>query len=237
MSTALQIYQDEVDELPLIDVSDLRSGDSAAFARVADTIGRAAREVGFFRICNHGIAPVVIEDAYEMAALFFAQPDFIKQQYYIGRSLNHRGYVPFTEKGDYPDEVHRSYEAFDLGLDLPDDDPDFLSGNRVLGPNVWPQLAGFKEAVARYYSKISLLGRMICAALEAHLGLPPGAMTDHMTKPVSQLRLLHYVRQNAGTDPQSINMGAHTDYECLTILHTRNKGLQVMFRWIQKCSW
>jgi isopenicillin N synthase-like dioxygenase len=30
-------------------------------------------------------------------------------------------------------------------------------------------------------------------------------------------------------------MGAHTDYECLTLLHTRNKGLQVMTqddRWI-----
>ena len=23
-------------------------------------------------------------------------------------------------------------------------------------------------------------------------------------------------------------MGAHTDYECLTLLHTRNQGLQVM---------
>ena len=71
--------------------------------------------------------------------------------YYIGNSRNHRGYVPFTEKGDYADEVHRNYEAFDLGLDLPPDDPDYLAGNPILGPNVWPDLPGFKETVAQYY--------------------------------------------------------------------------------------
>lgn len=230
MSAALQDQKDGVDGLPLIDVYGLRAGNDTDFAKVADKIGRAAREIGFFRISNHGIDPLVIEEAYKMAALFFALPDMIKQRYYIGRSLNHRGYVPFTEKGDYPDEVHRSYESFDLGLDLPTDDPDFLSGSRVLGPNVWPELVGFKEVVALYYSHISALGRLICSALEMYLGLPAGAMTDHMSKPVSQLRLLHYVRQNTVTDPQSINMGAHTDYECLTLLHTRNRGLQVMTR-------
>jgi isopenicillin N synthase-like dioxygenase len=55
-------------------------------------------------------------------------------------------------------------------------------------------------------------------------------MTDQMSKPVSQLRLLHYVRRSETTDRSSVNMGAHTDYECLTLLHTRNQGLQVMTR-------
>jgi isopenicillin N synthase-like dioxygenase len=230
MSPALLAQNVRFDQLPLIDLHDLRFGDHTAFSGVADKIGHAAREIGFFRVFNHGIPPAVINEVYKMAALFFAKPDSFKQEYYIGHSRNHRGYVPFSEKGDYSDEMNRSYEAFDLGLDLPKDDPDYLSGNRVLGPNVWPALAGFKEAVSRYYSKISILGQLICSALELHLGLPDCAMTAHMSKPVSQLRLLHYVRYNCATDPQSINMGAHTDYECLTLLHTRNRGLQVMTR-------
>jgi isopenicillin N synthase-like dioxygenase len=89
--------------------------------------------------------------------------------------------------------------------------------------------------VSEYYSQISALGRLVCSCLEAHLGLSPGAMTDNMSKPISQLRLLHYVRQNETSDHRSVNMGAHTDYECLTLLHTRNSGLQVMTqndRWI-----
>lgn len=216
------------DRLPLIDVRGLRSGDRSRLKSIADEIGRAAREIGFFRIVGHGIDLALVERTYQMAERFFALPDPIKRRHYIGLSTNHRGYVPFTEKGDYPDEVNRSYEAFDLGLDLPEDDPDYLAGNRLLGPNVWPNVAGFKQTVSRYYEEISKLGRLISAALELHLGLAPGTMTNQMTKPISQLRLLHYVRQSDEVDAKSVNMGAHTDYECLTLLHTRNAGLQVM---------
>jgi isopenicillin N synthase-like dioxygenase len=230
ITTFLEIKPEAKDCLPLIDVHGLRTDNQALFRRTADEMGKAAREIGFFRICNHGIDTFLIESTYQMAIRFFALPDAAKQLYYIGRSSNHRGYVPFTEKGDYSDEVNRSYEAFDLGLDLPKDDPDYLAGNRVLGPNVWPDIPGFKRTVSRYYTQISALGRLICSALELHLGLPAGAMTDQMSKPVSQLRLLHYVRRSETTDRSSVNMGAHTDYECLTLLHTRNQGLQVMTR-------
>lgn len=235
MAILSKTQNDGVGKLPLINVQGLRSGDILEFRNVAEAIGQAARNMGFFRISGHGITPALIEATYQSAKQFFALSEATKWRYYIGKSTNHRGYVPFSEKGDYPDEVNRSYEAFDLGLDLPEDDPDYLAGNRVLGPNVWPDLAGFKETVGRYYSEVSALGRLVCSALELHLGLPRGAMTDQMSKPISQLRLLHYVRQKHTVDHRSVNMGAHTDYECLTLLHTRNKGLQVMTqddRWI-----
>lgn len=235
MATTLAFQEPISDQLPLIDVGALRSGTAREVMCVARRLGSAARDIGFFRIHNHGISQELINDTYRVAERFFAQTDAEKQKYYIGRSRNHRGYVPFTEKGDYVDEVHRNYEAFDLGLDLPDSDPDFLSGNLVLGPNVWPDLDGFKDTVSRYYSEVAQLGRLISSALELFLGLPKGAITDQMTKPVSQLRLLHYVRPEVAKDPSSVNMGAHTDYECLTLLHTRNEGLQVMTqtdRWI-----
>lgn len=217
-----------VTHIPTISVSGLRTGCEKQIKRTADEIGLAARTIGFFQISDHGIDLNLIEETYQAAARFFALPDATKRQYYIGLSSNHRGYVPFTEKGDYPDETNRSYEAFDLGLDLPADDLDYRSGNRLLGPNVWPELAGFKKTVAQYYREISALGRVICACLEVHLGLPRDALTEMMSKPISQLRLLHYVRQEHTKDHSSVNMGAHTDYECLTLLHTRNKGLQVL---------
>ncbi|WP_166418146.1 isopenicillin N synthase family dioxygenase [Cochlodiniinecator piscidefendens] len=223
------------DSVPLIDISGIRTGDTKRLREIADEIGQAAREVGFFRIIGHGMNLRLVENTYQMAEQFFALPEPIKRRYYIGLSTNHRGYVPFSEKGDYPDEVNRSYEAFDLAVDLPHDDPDYLAGNRLLGPNVWPDVIGFQETVSAYYKQISALGGLISAALELHLGLKPGAMTGQMTKPISQLRLLHYVRQNDEVDAASVNMGAHTDYECLTLLHTRNAGLQVMTaedRWI-----
>lgn len=216
--------------LPIIDISALRGDDPRLIRKAADEMGRAAREVGFFYVIGHGVDPKLIERAYGAAEAFFSQDDQVKRATYIGDSLNHRGYVPFTEKGDYADEVNRNYEAFDLALDLPHDDPDYLAGNLLLGPNVWPMLAGFRETVSEYYSAISSVGLSICSALEAHLELKPGELTQQMSKPISQLRLLHYVRARATTNKQSVNMGAHTDYECLTLLHQRQKGLQVMTR-------
>ena len=228
MASAADKTKPTLQSLSLIDVSGFQGDDPVELRQIADQLGTAAKEIGFFRIQGHGIDPALIEATYQIAQRFFALPNSEKLRYYIGRSPNHRGYVPFTEKGDYADEVHRNYESFDLGLDLPTNDPDFLAGNLVLGPNVWPDLAGFKPTVTQYFSTISQLGRKVCKALELYLDLPPGAITNHMSKPVSQLRLLHYLRNNDAVDQKSVNMGAHTDYECLTLLHTRNAGLQVM---------
>lgn len=221
--------------LPLINVEGLRSANRSKVKDLAHAIGHAARDVGFFRICGHGIDSALIEATYQAAQSFFVLSEEEKLRYCIALSSNHRGYVPFTEKGDYPDEVNRNYEAFDMGLDLPHDDPDYLNGNRLLGPNVWPDIPGFRDTVSIYYARISELGSLVCSALELHLGLKAGAMTRHMRKPISQLRLLHYVRDKQVLNNKSVNMGAHTDYECLTLLHTRNAGLQVMTqedRWI-----
>ncbi|MEH7829350.1 isopenicillin N synthase family dioxygenase [Gemmobacter denitrificans] len=228
MTITLRCHEATLPTLPLIDVSGLFGGNPTIQRQIAEEIGNAARVYGFFRIHRHGIDPTMIEATYQMAARFFAQPEARKLAYYIGNSPNHRGYVPFSEKGDYADEVHRNYEAFDMGLDLPADDPDFLAGNLVLGPNVWPDLDGFRSTVSRYHAAVAELGRRICGALELYLGLPVGAITSQMTKPISQLRLLHYLRAAGTTDHKSVNMGAHTDYECLTLLHTRNEGLQVL---------
>ena len=103
------------DKIPLISVRDLRGDDQDRKLEIAEEIGQAARNFGFFRICDHGIDLDLIETTYEAGRRFFAQRDAQKLDYYIGKSSNHRGYVPFTEKGDYADEVNRSYEAFDLG--------------------------------------------------------------------------------------------------------------------------
>ena len=104
------------DHLPMISLKGLRRKDPVQIQRIANEIGKAARDIGFFRICDHGIDQDLIEATYKASQTFFALPDAFKRQYYIGLSSNHRGYVPFTEKGDYPDEMNRSYEAFDLVL-------------------------------------------------------------------------------------------------------------------------
>jgi isopenicillin N synthase-like dioxygenase len=47
-----------------------------------------------------------------------------------------------------------------------------------------------------------------------------------LQKPPSQLRLIHYPLQPSAQDAPGI--GAHTDYECFTILHATAPGLEVL---------
>ena len=218
-----------IQSLPIIDLSPMFGHNDALKRRVADEIGEAAREVGFFYIKNHSIEPGLIDSAYLQSERFFSLSSDEKLEFDIAKSRNHRGYVPVTERGIYADEQgKRRYEAFDMALDLPNDDPDFVSGHALLGPNVWPRIDGFRDHIRTYYNAVSDLGKMLYRAFEFHLDLPCGYFDQLLTRPTSQLRLIHYLENNDRLDEKDMNMGAHTDYECFTILHQRQPGLQVM---------
>lgn len=89
-------------ELPTIDIRDLAGDDLAGRQAVADAIGRAAREVGFFYITGHGIDPALIAGIREAAKQIFALPMEEKMNYYIGHSKSHKGYVPEGERSTAP---------------------------------------------------------------------------------------------------------------------------------------
>ncbi len=89
-------------ELPTIDIRDLAGDDLARRQAVADAIGRAAREVGFFYITGHGIDPALIAGVREAAKHFFALPMEEKMNYYIGHSKSHKGYVRREKRSTAP---------------------------------------------------------------------------------------------------------------------------------------
>jgi isopenicillin N synthase-like dioxygenase len=210
--------------IPVIDVGSLadpRGPDPECIA----ALGRAARETGFLLVVDHGVREETFRRMHEASRRFFAQPEEVKREVYIGRSTNHRGYVPIGEEvfaGATPDLK----EAYDLSIDLPSDHPAYLAGNPLLGPNQWPELEGFADAVSAYYDEVFALGRRLLGAFEASLGLEPGAFLGAVSTPPSQLRLIHYPHDPAATDRPGI--GAHTDYEVFTLLKPTAPGLEVM---------
>jgi isopenicillin N synthase-like dioxygenase len=211
-------------ELPLVDVAGL-AGDVDAQARVADALGRAAREVGFLYVTGHGIPQARFDALLDAARHFFALPLEEKMRVYIGRSTNHRGYVPEGEEV-YAGGTHDRKECYDLGFELPADDPEYLAGNPLLGPNQWPGLPGFREAVGAYYAEVFALGRRMMRGFALAMGEPATAFDAVLTRPPSQLRLVHYPYDPAAADAHGI--GAHTDYECFTLLHATAPGLEVL---------
>ena len=208
--------------LAIIDISPLRNGGDTQ--SVARQIGEACRSIGFFYATGHGVDERLIERVYHQAAAFHALPQVEKERYHIALSRNHRGYVPPGEE-DYGSEPGTGLkESFDLAADLPVDDPDYLRGYRFLGPNVWPNLPGFKSAVGTYYEVMMALGRDLLCGFALALDLAPNYFNNRIKKPTSNLRLLHY----PASPTRNLGIGSHTDSECFTMLHQTKPGLQVM---------
>lgn len=212
-------------EVPVIDISGLYSPDRAVREAVAADLGRAAREVGFFYIRGADVDDALFETLLTATKEFFALPLEEKMRSYIGLSRCHRGYVPTGEEG-LSGEKPDLKEAFDTALDLPADDPDYLAGNPMLGPNAWPELPGFADAVTAYYTAILEVGQKLLWAFAIALGEDPDTFTRHATKTPSQLRLVHYPFDPEARDAQGI--GAHSDYECFTLLKPTAPGLEVL---------
>jgi len=212
-------------EVPEIDISGLRSTDPGRRRQVVDRLGAASRDVGFCYLSGTGVAPELFAELLAVTRRFFALPLESKMRYYIGNSTCHRGYVPEGEEVFSGGTADRK-EAFDTGLELPADDPDHLAGNPLLGPNQWPELPGFAAAVTAYYTAALDLGRLLLAAFARTLGELPESFQRYVTKPPSQLRLIHYPFDPDARDAQGI--GAHTDYECFTLLRPTAPGLEVL---------
>jgi len=69
-------------------------------------------------------------------------------------------------------------------------------------------------------------GRRLLWAFGVALGEDPDVFLRHATKTPSQLRLVHYPYNPDATDLPGI--GAHTDYECFTLLKPTAPGLEVL---------
>jgi len=209
----------------------MQSGSSLAERRqAAAQLYNACTQVGFFYIKHHGVPQAVIDQAFAQTQRFFALPLSEKMKIHISQSNNHRGYVPLLEENTDPMAKGDLHEALDFALEVPSNDPDVLAGKTLYGPNVYPaELSGFREAIDQYYWALYQLGHRIFQAFALALDLPEDYFDAKITKPLAQLRLLHYPPQSNCIDEQQIGTGAHSDYECFTILaQDAVGGLQVL---------
>ncbi len=217
-------------QLPVIDVSGLRSSELSDRARVAAALGHACRETGFFYVVNHGIPEATRDSIFAAARAFFSLPIASKQQYSIKRSRHNRGYVALEAERLDESSAHSDYkEAFNVGLELSADDPEVLAGKPFRGLNLWPAIDGWRDTVLAYYDACLTLGRLVHRGFALDLGIEEDFFEDKLDAPLAVLRMLHYPPQPQKRDraPDS-GAGAHTDYGNLTILATDGvAGLQV----------
>lgn len=214
--------------IPVVDISALGSGDPEATAEAAAALCDAAASVGFFYVSRHGIAPAQFEQVFSIAQRFFASSS--EQKGTVAVSPHHRGWLEIGAAKMYGSDKADQKESFVWGLDIPEDDPDFLAGRRLLAPNRWPVfIPEMRATLNAWFDATQHCGQRILEAFAIGLGIRRDYFRAHFDKPVSRGSLIYYPQR----EPQSNGFGSapHCDYGTLTLLAQDDiGGLEVRTR-------
>ena len=213
--------------IPHLHLGRLDAGSAERAAFLAD-LRAAARDVGFFHLAGHGIAPAEIADVQALARRFFALPLPEKQAVAMVRSPHFRGY---TAAGR---EITRGApdwrEQFDIGAEreaLPrtGTSPPW---NRLQGPNQWP--AGqpdLRVGLLRWQAAVTALGICLLRAFALALGQKEDVFEPiYAGAPNQHIKIIRYPGREATGGEQGV--GAHKDSGFLTLLvQDGQSGLEV----------
>ena len=201
--------------VPVIDLSE-----DDAF--VAEAVGRACADWGFFQIVGHGVDPNVTEAAMAETRAFFELPKAAKRALSRSRD-NPWGYYD----RELTKNVRDKKEIFDIG-------PEPAPGDPFAGRTPWPKKRpSFEPAMCAYFAACESLAARLMDLVSRSLGASREAMREAFAPThTSFLRLNFYpledplgAEADGGAD---LGIHHHTDAGAVTVLmQDRVSGLQV----------
>ena len=191
-------------------------------AEITDELWKAATEIGFFQLVDHPIPQHLVDEAFAWSARFFALPEASKQALPLDKP-NNAGWE------------HSSQVRPSVGT------PDRKESYQITRPHMsglWPaneQLSGFREFMLDFESRCWSVAMSVLSCFADRLGFERDffarAHTPDTDNYQSTLRLIHYypLPEELRGRPGTWRAGAHTDFDCLTLLFQRTGqgGLQV----------
>ncbi|WP_018653970.1 isopenicillin N synthase family dioxygenase [Actinomadura flavalba] len=189
------------------------TGFAARREEITAQLWDAATEIGFFQVVGHGIDLAAVRAAFAEAERFFALPDEVKARHALrpGRNAGWESMTQVRPSTGTPDQK----ESFQI--------------TRPFMDGLWPD-APFRATLLAFEAACWELAMRLLSCFATRLGLDDAFFTraHDPSGPEyrSTLRLLHYFPVTA---PGHWRAGAHTDFDCLTLLFQRDGqgGLQV----------
>ena len=212
--------------IPAIDAARLTAPDTL------QAMHRAATETGFLTVTNTAIPRAEVEAVIAAYLSFFRRPGSEKALIDMAATGSNRGWgAPGAERVD-PTANPDYKEVFDMGMQLPADDPLARHGLKYYAPNRWPEdMPAFRATVETYYAKARAVALDLLRALAAAIGQPADYFDDRFDRPMALLRGNYYPPRPADAGARDFGIAPHTDYGCLTLLATDGTaGLEVQRR-------
>ncbi|KAJ7786706.1 hypothetical protein B0H14DRAFT_2473945 [Mycena olivaceomarginata] len=231
----MSLAQQPFKAIPIIDLSNISSTEPVVRRALVAEIKHACMEVGFFYVKNHGIPQEVMQQTLTQMTRFFDLPLEEKLEVENKKTPNFMGYSPVLSGNNDPNGAGDLQEGFEFKFEALDSDvsesgvDDGTSTDTVLaGANPWPvQLPEFRQAALEYYHHALNLGRLLFPLFALALDLPEDFFADKTKHSAALMRLLHYPPQFGAVDDRVMGIGAHTDWECFTILW-QQPGIQAL---------
>jgi isopenicillin N synthase-like dioxygenase len=193
-----------------------------ALARQLDA---AFSDIGFCYFADIGVDPAVVEGVFEASRRFHAQPRAAKDA--IAMNRFHRGYMAPKSSIIETSTVARvtrpnDSESFMLMHEVPPGDPRY--GRPLDGPNLWPDLPGFRAPILAYERAMHDFCQRLLRPLALALGLPRDWFQPFFRQPTTFLRLLHYPPHAQDAPADAFGSAPHTDYGFITLLCQDERG-------------
>jgi isopenicillin N synthase-like dioxygenase len=203
------------DEVPILDLAPLLDG--GALEPLAAKLRHACETIGFFYVANHGIPASVVGGVFEATRRYFDLPLEQRMPHLMDERFR-RGLMPqgINQHPGYAPDIKESYE---IGVDLPLDDPDVKAGLPLHGPNRWPEdCPWLRPAAETYFNETTALGVRLLKVCAVSLGMGPEYFLQYCTKPMVQMRLFHYPPEPPIPDDKAFGVAPHSDYGMITLL-------------------
>src|SRR5215470_7779166 len=170
----------EVSTIPIIDIGPLVGVTEGRYS-VADEIGQACRECGFFYVVGHGVSEDLQQRLEHLSRRFFAQDLEAKMEIRMARGGRAwRGYFPVG--GELTSGQPDLKEGIYFGAELDEDHPLVKAGAPMHGRNLFPiQIPEFRTVVLDYMAAMTHLGQRLASGIALSLGLEASYFADHYT--------------------------------------------------------
>ena len=232
MNSAINPETGKYERIPILDMGPYLAGEAGAREHLATEIQHVQENIGFSIFINHSVDFDLLDGAYAALKKFFALPLDEKLKFTIDDTS--LGYIPIRSTVYVTSVINENTkkdlnETLTLARDRPDGHPAVRERRRFHGPNRWPDIDGFRDAVVAYQEAIAVMGFNLLPLYALALDKTADFFLPFFTDPIMWSRNAYYPPLKP--EDNQFGIAPHCDHSFLTMLPMADEpGLQVLDR-------